>query len=169
MRHFGSALLLCTFAGHAIAHNHILYECTDAHGSKQFTNVPADPKTCRVLSVGPVNAPPTAPTAPPAPAAAPKPQTKAPQVATPSTFPRVDRDLQQSRDNDRRRILEQELGAEQKLLDQARKELAEQESVRLGSERNYQRVLDRLEPFQKKVRQHEDNIANLRKEISKIR
>ena len=74
-----------------------------------------------------------------------------------------------ARDNDRRRILEQELNSEQKLLDQAKKELGEQEAVRLGSERNYQRVLDRLEPFQKRVRLHEDNIANLRKELSKIR
>ncbi len=161
MRHCGPALLLCAVAGHAAAHNHVLYECTDAHGGKQFTNVPADPKACRVLSVGPVNPAPNA--------AAPKPQGKAPQVATPATFPRVDRDLQQSRDNDRRRILEQELGNEQKLLDQARKELSEQESVRLGGERNYQRVVDRREPFQKKVRQHEDNVANLRKEISQVR
>lgn len=166
MRCFVSGLLYCTLAGHAAAHNHILYECTDVHGGKQFTNVPADPKTCRVLSVGPVNAPPTG--SAPAPAGS-KPQTKAPQIATPATFPRVDSEVQQSRDNDRRRILEQELGSEQKLLDQAKKELAEQESMRLGSERNYQRVLDRLEPFQKRVRLHEDNLANLRKEISKIR
>ena len=166
MRGLVSAILCCVLAGQASAHNHILYECADAHGSKQFTNVPADPKACRVLSVGPFNAPPVAPAGA---ATAPKSQTKSPQVATPATFPRVDREVQQSRDNDRRRILEQELGSEQKLLDQAKKELAEQESVRLGSERNYQRVLDRLEPFQKRVKLHEDNLANLRKEISKIR
>lgn len=166
MRQLSLALFLCAAAGLAGAHNHILYECTDAHGSKQFTNVPVDPKACKALSVGPFNPP--APAAPAA-GAAPKPQGKQPQMATPANFPRVDRELQQSRDNDRRRILEQELGAEQKLLDQARKELAEQEATRHGSERNFQRMLDRLEPFQKKVKQHEDNVANLRKEMSKIR
>ena len=41
--------------------------------------------------------------------------------------------------------------------------------MRLGTERNYQRVLDRLEPFQKKVKLHEDNVANLRREISNMR
>jgi phage shock protein A len=78
----------------------------------------------------------------------------------------VDGDTQKLRDNDRRKILEQELANEQKLLEQARNELAEQDSMRLGSERNYQRVLDRLEPYKKKVKLHEDNIANLRRELA---
>lgn len=162
MRQFPFVLLLVAVSFAAVADNHILYECVDQNSNKRFTNISAEAKGCRVLSTGSVA--PAAPTG-----AAPKAQTKAPPIATPSSFPRVDRELQHQRDNDRRRILEQELGTEQKLLDQARKELSEQESVRLGSERNYQRVLDRLEPFQKKVRLHDDNIANLRKEISKIR
>ena len=102
----------------------------------------------------------------------PKPATKganAKTQAAPGNFPKVDAPTQQQRDADRRKILEQELASEQKLLDQARKELAEQEAIRLGSERNYQRVLDRLEPFKKKVALHESNIANLRKEISSLR
>lgn len=140
-----------------------IYECVDQNGNKRFTNIAAEAKGCKVLNVGPI--------APPAPAAPPaaKPQARAAPVPTPSSFPRVDPQVQQQRDSERRRILEQELGSEQKLLDQAKKELAEQEATRLGSERNYQRVLDRLEPFQKKVRLHEDNIANLRRELSKVR
>jgi phage shock protein A len=81
----------------------------------------------------------------------------------------VDGDTQRSRDAERRRILEQELANEQKLLDEARKELAEQESQRLGSERNYQRMLDRLEPYKKRVKLHEDNVANLRRELASAR
>jgi hypothetical protein len=157
---FVSLFVLC---GSPRASNHILYECVDAGGNKQFTNIPANPKACKVLNIGPI----PAPSAPAAPAAAKAPAR--PQVATPSHFPRVDRELQRHRDNDRLRILENELGTEERLLAQAKKELAEQESVRLGSEKNYQRVLDRLEPFQKKVRLHEDNVANLRREISKAR
>lgn len=150
----------------AQANNHILYECVDASGAKQFTNIPANPKACKALNI-----PSTAPLTSSVPAAQPRAQTQTrpPKVATPSSFPRVDRALQRERDNDRRRILEHELSNEEKLLAQARKELAEQESVRLGSERNYQRVLDRLEPYQEKVRQHESNVASLRREISKIR
>ena len=147
------------------ASNHILYECIDANGARQFTNIPTNPKACKVLNIGPLGAP-TAPASGAAKSPAPAP---APKIATPSSFPRVDRQLQQQRDNDRRRILEQELESEEKLLAQAKKELAEQEAVRLGSERNYQRTLDRVDPYQKKVKLHEDNVANLRKEISKIR
>jgi hypothetical protein len=159
------ALVFMLFAAltPARANNHILYECVDANGAKQFTNIPANPKACKILNISPSAAPTT-----PLPGA-PKTGAKPPQVSTPSSFPRVDRQLQQQRDNDRRRILEQELGSEEKLLAQARKELSEQEGVRLGSERNYQRTLDRVDPFRKNVKRHEDNIENLRKELSKIR
>ena len=165
-RYLVCGLLLVAAAAPARAHNHILYECTDASGAKQFTNIPADPKGCKKLNVLPASGP------SPSPAvndSAPRPQTKSPPIATPSSFPRVDRALQRERDNDRRRILESELGTEEKLLQQAKKDLAEQESVRRADEKNYQRVLDRIEPFQKKVRLHENNVANIRSEISKLR
>ena len=140
-----------------------IFECIDESGNKRFTNIRAESKGCRQLNVGPVNTvPPTTPAG--------KPSAKgAAGTPTPAGFPKVDQQTQQNRDTERRRILEQELANEQKLLDAAKKELAEQESIRLGSERNYQRVLDRLEPYQKKVKLHEDNMANLRKEISNIR
>ena len=151
----------------AAATNHILYECTDAEGGRQFTNIPQKPKAgnCRVISVTPA-----APAPSPAPAApAPKAAVKSAPGPSPANFPRVDRETQQSRDSQRRRILEQELTSEQKLLEQAKKDLAEQESTRLGSERNYQKMLDRLEPYQRKVKQHEDNIASLKRELSNLR
>ena len=159
--------MLFTLPQLCAASNHILYECTDADGGRQFTNIPPKPKStnCRVISVGPTN---TAP-APAAPAPAAKGAARPAPQASPANFPRVDRETQQSRDSQRRRILEQELTSEQKLLDQAKKDLAEQESVRLGSERNYQKMLDRLEPYQRKVKQHEDNITSLKKELSNLR
>lgn len=135
-----------------------IYECVDENGNRRFTNIKAEARGCRVLNVGPTNTVP-----PPA-----KPSPKAP-AATPGSFPKVDAQTQQQRDVDRRKILEQELAAEQKLLEQAKKELADQEAVRYGNERNYQRVLDRLAPYQKRVKLHEDNIANLKKELASIR
>ena len=81
----------------------------------------------------------------------------------------MDADTQRHRDTDRRRILEQELANEEKMLDQAKKELASHDSVRLGSERNYQRVIERLEPYKKKVKLHEDNIASLKRELAATR
>lgn len=150
----------------ASADHHILYECVDQDGAKQFTNItPKNKSACKVLHVAPLNTVPAQPASP----ALPKAAAKAAPAPSPANFPRVDRETQQTRDNQRRRILEQELTNEQKLLEQAKKDLAEQESVRLGTERNYQKVLDRLEPYQKKVRQHEDNIASLRKELANMR
>jgi uncharacterized protein DUF4124 len=133
-----------------------IWECTDESGNKRFTNIKSESKGCRLMQVVVPNTVPGT-----------RPPTKA--FESPKNFPRVDGDTQRSRDAERRRILEQELANEQKLLEQARKELEEQESQRLGSERNYQRMLDRLEPYKKKVKLHEDNVANLRRELASAR
>jgi hypothetical protein len=158
-------ILLLSFAAcmSARANNHVLYECVDQDGNKQFTNiVPPGKHGCKVLNVGPVNSIPAGP-------ATQAVKSPAKAVASPANFPRIDPQTQQQRDSQRRRILEQELSQEQQLLDQAKKNLAEQESIRMGGERNYQRVLDRLEPFQQKIKVHEDNVANLRRELSNMR
>jgi hypothetical protein len=166
-KHFLRSLFLLAAASTAAhANHHILYECVDANGNKQFTNIPTHPKACKILNVS-VNAAPAAP-APPSPAAG-KPPARASSSTTPADFPRIDVQTQQQRDSDRRRILAHELGNEQKLLDQARTELAQQESVRDGTERNYQRVLDRLEPFKRRVKLHEDNVGNLQREMANMR
>jgi hypothetical protein len=155
---FTISMLLSGFSAPARAD---IWECIDSSGNKRFTNVKAEAAGCKPMNLPPVSSVPS-----PKPAA--KGETK-PQAAAAGNFPKVDGPTQQQRDGDRRKILEQELANEQKLLDQAKKDLAEQESTRLGSERNYQRVLERLEPFKKKVTLHENNITNLRKEISSLR
>jgi hypothetical protein len=156
--------MMGAFAAHAE-----IYECVDAAGGKRFTNIAAEAKGCRVFNVGPV----TAPTPTPVPAQSSTAGMASPArpaaTPTPAGFPRVDRETQASRDHDRRRILENELANEQRLLDDAKRDLATQESQRLGDERNYQRVLDRLEPYKKKVKQHEDNVAAIRREIANVR
>lgn len=160
MRHLLLASLLAMAATVARAE---IYECIDANGNKRFTNIQSEAKGCKPLNIVP---PPPIPSrkAPPA-----QPQAKPAPAAAPSNFPKVDTSTQKDRDADRRKILEQELANEQKLLGEARKELAEQEGVRLGSERNYQRVLDRLEPYKKKVKLHEDNVESLNKELRTLR
>jgi predicted ribosome quality control (RQC) complex YloA/Tae2 family protein len=88
---------------------------------------------------------------------------------TSSNFPSVDRETQRKRDDERRIILEQELAAEQKRLTAARQQMEEQESVRLDSERNYQRYLDRVQPFRDTVENHERNIQAIQSEINNLR
>jgi len=87
----------------------------------------------------------------------------------PATFPKVSNDDQRQRDSERRKILESELQAEEKALESARKALAEEDAVRYGNERNFQKKLDRLQPFQEKVEQHERNVEALKKEIANLK
>lgn len=160
MRLFLPLLLLVGISGPLHAD---IWECVDSSGNKRFTNVKAESAGCKPMNLPPVSSVPA-----PRPAPAVKGGEAKPQAAA-GSFPRVDAPTQQQRDGERRRILEQELANEQKMLEQAKKELADQEATRLGSERNYQRVLDRLEPYKKKVTLHESNVANLRKELSALR
>jgi septal ring factor EnvC (AmiA/AmiB activator) len=129
-----------------------IFKCADADGHVTYSNVAS--KNCKKLNLDPVNSAPAA-----------KAATRTP---TPAAFPKVDDNTQKARDTDRRRILESELAAEQKNFEQAKKDLAEQEAVRSGDERNYQRVLDRLQPFKDKVALHERNIEAIRKEIANL-
>jgi hypothetical protein len=143
-----------------------IWKCLNPNGDTLFTSdrVEAKQKGCTQITVTPnVVSPP-----PPAGAAAPRTGDARPQ-GSPGNFPKVAPQVQQQRDTDRKRILEAELTIEEKNLQDAKRDLAEQENTRLGSERNAQRMLDRIEPYQKKVKLHEDNVANLRRELSNIR
>lgn len=150
-------LVLCAMSASAWAD--VMYQCVDGSGHKTFSNVKLFEKgyKCTPMDLG----------AQPQPAAsAAKPAAKSP---SPASFPKVGESAQKERDNDRQRILESELATEQKNLEQAKKDLAEQEAVRLGGERNYQRALDRLQPYKDKVALHERNIEAIQKELAKLR
>jgi hypothetical protein len=102
------------------------------------------------------------------PAPSPRTPTAQPQ-SSPSSFPRVSPDAQRARDDTRRQVLEKELSAEEAALTEAQKALTEQESIRHGNERNYQKVLDRLQPFKDKVELHQRNVEALRREIGNLK
>ena len=144
------------------------YRCVDAAGRSTYTNVQEEMsgKKCTVVSreVSVVPAPPL-PQSARKPAAAPA----SPVAGAGAPGARVDSQTQRNRDNDRRRILQEELQTAEKLLVTAKQKLSEQESIRNGDERNYQRVLDRLKPFQDEVRGAEDNVAALKRELGNLR
>ncbi len=135
------------------------FKCIDANGRATYTNINEETrgKNCslvmREISV--------VPAIPPARAAKPAP--------SPSDFPKVDPVTQKNRDEDRRRILQNELSGEQKALAQAKADLIQQESIRTGDERNYQRVIDRLQPYKDAVEQHEKNVEALKRELANVR
>ena len=146
----------------------VMYQCVDESGHKSFSNIKSSAQgvKCTAMDLG-------TPAAPPVSAA--KAATKTP---TPATFPKVDDNAQKVRDTDRRRILDSELAAEQRNLEQARKDLAEQEATVLPNERmqfkggggiSGGKVEERVQPYRDKVALHERNIEAIQKEISKLR
>lgn len=129
----------------------------DAQGNVTYSNIseapPKDAKKIRCFKEASPSA--SAPTTP--------------SASERRKFPSVDSDTQRDRDDSRRRILEEELAAEQEQLAEAQRQLSEQESVRLGSERNYQRYLDRVTPYREAVEMHQRNVEALQREISNLR
>ena len=83
-------------------------------------------------------------------------------------------DTQRARDNDRRKILEQELATEQKSLDEAKKRLAEGEIAQpnermQGGGINQAKVQERIKPLQDQVQLHERNLEAINKEMRNLR
>jgi len=169
-----------------------IYRCEGANGVVEYSNSPSSAqsgRTCRAVDLQPITTIP-APKLPPAkpaagagasagsggtagaapasggaqaPSAAPRAQ------PSPEGFPRVDSSTQRARDNDRRRILEEEMRKEEAKLAEIRKEYNNGEPDRLGSERNYQRYLDRVQRLKDDIARSEANIATIKKELSAIR
>ena len=88
---------------------------------------------------------------------------------TGESFPSVDRDTQRQRDAGRRSILEDELAAEEQSLQEARRQLQAQESIRRGSDGNSQSYRERIRPYQEAVQTHERNVQALQRELETLR
>ena len=100
---------------------------------------------------------------------------RAPQTrtATPASFPKVDANTQNQRDGKRKDILQGELDAERKALDDAKKAYAEGESnpevfktANGQTRRNVPKFQEKMKNLQADVDAHQRNIELLQKEIS---
>ena len=92
-----------------------------------------------------------------------------PGQGTPQAGSKLPDGSQPKTSDDRRKALVEELAREQDALVKAREALAQQESIRLGDERNYARVLERLKPYQDEVAAHEKKITELRQDLANLR
>jgi len=114
-----------------VAHGEI-YKQVDANGRVTYSNVPM--KGATRLNLEPINTVPAS-----------RSRTAAP---SPDGFPKVDSDTQKKRDDTRRKILEDELSAEEKLLADARKKPSKDKD---------------------EVELHEKNVAALKKELANLK
>lgn len=128
----------------------VLY--TDALSAKQ-----AQERGCRKVEGAPVT---IVQTPKPRPAATPAPAARPPDS-------RVDPTQQRERDSDARRILQNELEREEDRLAELRAEYKNGQPDRLGSERNYQKYLDRVAELKASIARKEGDIEAIKRELKK--
>ena len=130
------------------------YRCTTASGFSAYFNVPepGDERPAPPRRVG--NG--TSPVQPAASAPAP----------SPPGLPRVDAATQKGRDELRRKVLQDELAAEEKLLGESRTAFANGAPAASADEQNNpQRYADRIAKLRQAVQLHERNVEALRREL----
>jgi len=82
--------------------------------------------------------------------------------ASPSDFPRVDSNTQKSRDGTRRKILEDELATEEKLLAEAHQSLKDDKGISETSPK-------KIKALQEQVSLHEKNVDALKSELANLK
>ncbi len=98
------------------------------------------------------------------------------RTATPDSFPRVDKDMQNQRDGKRRSILQSELDAEKAALEDAKKAYSEGESnpevyrtANGQTFRNVPKFEEKMKSLKENVDNHQKNIELLQKELDSLR
>jgi hypothetical protein len=157
----GAALL--AMAAAAFGQTTTVYRCPGPPVlyTDQITSQQAKERGCRTIEGAPitiVSPPRPRPVAGTSPAAA----------ASRASDAKVDAGEQRSRDSDARRILETELKREETKLAELQKEYNNGEPERLGSERNYQRYLDRVEEMKAAIARKQSDVAALKRELAKL-
>ncbi len=152
-------LLVALCAGHVGWAQADIYKHVDADGHVTYSSTPT--KGAKKLNLGPLST-----SSPPARA----------RNSSPADFPRVDHNTQRNRDDTRRKILEDELATEDKLLVGARHNLRAGEEnleVSVGQDgmtyRNVAKYEEKIKSLRGQVMLHEKNIEALKTELSKIR
>jgi hypothetical protein len=148
-----------------------IYKAIDADGHVTYSSAPIKGGKKIVLEPLPTMVPP------------------ARSTPSPEGFPRVDGATQKGRDDARRKILEDELSTEQKLLDEARQALKEGEekpevfkqTIVVGKKkdgtpitetvtrRNVAQYEEKIKPLNDQVELHQKNIEALKTELSKLK
>ncbi|WP_377156744.1 hypothetical protein ACFJIX_30675 [Roseateles sp. UC29_93] len=148
-------------AGQASAQG-VVYRCpgppvlyTDAMSAKEAAD-----KGCRSIEGTPISV--IAPSKPRAPS------TTAPASGGQSGDLKVDVKDQRVRDDDRRRILEQELRDAEGKLAKIQQEYNNGQPERRGDERNYQKYLDRTTELKASVSRQEADVQAIKRELAKL-
>lgn len=98
---------------------------------------------------------------------------KAPRRASyqpsPAHFPRIDPATQKNRDDIRRQILQDEIDAERRSAEAARRQLQLGERVQPGEKITDSTYVDRVKRLQAAVYRHEQNVRSIQRELSNLK
>jgi hypothetical protein len=143
-----------------------IFVCTDEHGQKVFQNT-GNVKSCKRMDVQPIL---TVPASRIPQVRSGAPASVEPRASvSPASFPRVDGETQRTRDSDRRRILEDELRAEEERLAKLKSEFNNGEPERRGDERNFALYKERTQRLQEDIARTENNVRALAREMSLLK
>jgi len=137
-----------------------IYKAVDADGHVTYSSTPIKGGKKIILEPLPTMVPPA----------------RARSAASPEDFPKVDGATQKGRDDTRRKILQDELSTEEKLLEEARqnlKEGVENPEVYRGQDgktyRNVAKYEEKIKALNDQVDLHRKNIEALNTELSKLK
>lgn len=163
MKYILSALFLLVISGgYAYAQGEV-YLCVDANGVKEYKNVGPTAR-CKKMDLPPLTI--ASPTKHPGVVQTASARTSS---ATPSDFPRVDNATQQTRDNDRRQILLDELKREETKLADLNHGYNSGEPVRGADERDSGKYQARVNALKDDIGRSEKNVQALKRELTNLK
>lgn len=155
-RQLSIAISLMAMAAYAHAQSDV-YLCIREDGTKEYKNT-GTTKGCKKVDLPDITL-------------VPAPQRRTYQTASlkEGEFPRVAADKQKALNDDRRRILQDEMKAEQDKLDSLRKEYNNGEPERHGDERNYAKYQERTASMKEEIDRSQENVQALERELNNIK
>lgn len=96
-------------------------------------------------------------------------QKRASYQPSPSNFPRIDVATQQRRDDIRRQVLQDEVAAERKNADEARRQLAIGERLQPGEKVSDSSYVNRVKKLRATISEHDQNVSAIQREINNLK
>ena len=88
---------------------------------------------------------------------------------SPSNFPRIDTATQQKRDDIRRQVLQDEVTAERKNADEARRQLTVGERLQPGEKLSDSTYVNRVKKLRSTISEHDQNVSAIQREINNLK
>jgi len=161
-RELSTIALLLAVTGDALAQTSDVYLCVGENGIKEYKNTGAT-KGCKKVDLPTISMIP-GPTKKSGGSAA-----SVKSSSSPSDFPKVDNATQNTRDNDRKQILLDEMKSEEQKLAQLKKEFNNGEPERRGDERNYVKYQERTALLKEELDRTEKNVEALKRELGNLK